>query len=62
MATFTLTVALNTNDLKQMHPRVSEALRQAADQLVSVSGVGTPVTPFTKVDAVGNTLYQWSIA
>jgi hypothetical protein len=62
MATFTLTVALNTNDLKQMHPRVSEALRNAADQLVNMASVGTPATPYTKVDAVGNTQYQWTVA
>jgi hypothetical protein len=62
MATFTLTVTTNSNDLKTMHPRVSEALRSAADQLVNVAPVGTPPTPFTKVDAYGNTVYAWTWA
>ena len=62
MATFTLTVTLQAGDLRQSAPRVTEALRNAADQLVNNSTTGNIPTPFTKVDAVGNTQYAWSVA
>jgi hypothetical protein len=61
MATFTLTVTLQAADLRQAS-RVTEALRQAADQLVNNSNAGNIVTPFTKVDNLGVTQYAWSVA
>lgn len=60
MATFTLTVNLNTNDLRQQTPRVAEALRWAADDLVFWNS--QPPASITKQDAVGNTRYAWTIA
>ena len=60
MATFTFTVTLNTSDLQQQFPRVTEQLRAAADELVMWNS--NPPASRTKVNAVGNTQYQWSIA
>lgn len=64
MATFTLTVALNANDYRQTAPRVTEALRQAADQLVNFTATSQSAapTPYTKTDGYGNTAYSWTIA
>jgi hypothetical protein len=58
MATFTFTKTINANDLRQA-VAIAEQLRRAADV---VETQPTIATPFTKVDAYGNTLYQWTVA
>lgn len=58
MATFTLTVTLNSNDLRQAKS-VAEALRRAAAEVEDETTINTP---YTKTDIYGNTVYSWTVA
>ena len=66
MATFTLTITNMglATDLRQTAPKVTEQLRNAADELVRQGQINQSAvaTPFTKTDGYGNTVYSWTIA
>ena len=60
MATFTFTRSSNANNLRD-NVTIAEQLRRAADEVEKSYNSTTPAS-YTRVDAVGNTLYAWTYA
>ena len=60
MATFTFTRTVNANDLRQAQA-IAEQLRRAADEVEKNYNLTLP-SSYTKVDALGNTQYAFTVA